>query len=60
MGEWESKDGLQGWEGAGKHLPAQVAIHGFYIVILAACKGAQLVEGHSWSQREFKQLSPQS
>lgn len=53
MGEWESRDGtdmkagLQGWERAGKHLPAQVAIHGFHIVILAACKGAQLVEWHS-------------
>lgn len=60
-GEWEVRvtDGKavpRARESAGQHSPAQVAIHGFHIVILAARKGAQLVEGHSWSQRQFMQL----
>ena len=40
---------------AAKYSPAQVAIHGFHIIVLAACKGAQLVEGHSWRERGVTQ-----
>jgi hypothetical protein len=39
-----------------KYSPSQVAIHGFHVVILAACKGAQLVEGHSWREKEFNAI----
>lgn len=59
-GKRENKAGMawtrkQGWGNSGKYSPAQVAIHGFHIIVLAACKGAQLVEGHSWGERKVTQ-----
>lgn len=47
----------QGWGKSGKYSPAQVAVHGFHIIVLAARKGAQLVEGHSWGERSHTACS---
>lgn len=38
-----------------KYSPAQVAIHGFHIIVLAACKGAQLVERAFLERKEVTQ-----
>lgn len=49
----------QGWgEPSTPFSPAQVAVHGFHAVVLAAGKRAQLVEGHSWREREAPRLEP--
>lgn len=42
-------------EGASRHSPAQVAVHGFHVIVLAARKGTQLVEGHSCRERQVTQ-----
>lgn len=39
-------------EGAGECSPAEVAVHSFHAVVLAARERAQLVEGHSWRERD--------
>lgn len=49
------RHGSRAGERAGKYSPAQVAIHGFHIIVLAAGKCAQLVEGHSWRGRKVTQ-----
>lgn len=38
-----------------RHSPAQVAVHGLHVVVLAARERAQLVEGHSCGETEVTQ-----
>lgn len=48
----EAKQQRLGHEARGQYSPAQVAVHGLHIVVLATCERAQLVEGHPWRETE--------